>query len=115
MFSSNILITNLNIVVVSQQKFLFRTPSCLSSSVSVYISMKKTKHFVYVHQLIHHEKFVFVYFHNSNLEDTEGREGGGGGGVTIPFPTRNFSKIPVPVGFLLKIPVEVIKIPVNKK
>ena len=38
----------------------------------------------------------------------EGREGGGGGGVTIPFPTRNFSKIPVPVGFLLKIPVEVI-------
>ena len=43
----------------------------------------------------------------------EGREGGGG--VTIPFPTRNFSKIPVPVGFLLKIPVEVIKIPVNKK
>ena len=42
----------------------------------------------------------------------EGREGGG---VTIPFPTRDFSKIPVPVGFLLKIPVEVIKIPVNKK
>ena len=37
------------------------------------------------------------------------------GGVTIPFPTRNFSKIPVPVGFLLKTPVEVIKIPVNKK
>ena len=44
--------------------------------------------------------------------DDEGREGGG---VTIPFPTRNFSKIPVPVEFLLKIPVEVIKIPVNKK
>ena len=48
-----------------------------------------------------------------------GREGGG---VTIPFPSRNFSKIPVPVGFLLKIsgfllkiPVKVIKIPVNKK
>ena len=38
-----------------------------------------------------------------------------GGGVTIPFPPRNFSKILVPVGFLLKIPVEVIKIPVNKK
>ena len=49
--------------------------------------------------------------------------------VTIPFPSRNFSKIPVPVGFLLKIPgfllkipgfllkipVKVIKIPVNKK
>ena len=41
----------------------------------------------------------------------EGREGG----VTIPFPTRNFPKITVPVGLLLKIPVEVIKIPVNKK
>ena len=38
----------------------------------------------------------------------------GGGGVTIPFPTRNFSKIPVPIGFLLKIPVEVIKLPVKK-
>ena len=43
----------------------------------------------------------------------EGREGGGGG--HNPFPTRNFSKIPVPVEFLLKIPVKVIKIPVNKK
>ena len=46
-----------------------------------------------------------------NLVFNEGREGG----VTIPFTTRNFSKIPLPVGFLLKIPVEVIKIPVNKK
>ena len=36
------------------------------------------------------------------IEDREG------GGVTIPFPTRNFSKIPV--GFLLKIPVEVINL-----
>ena len=43
----------------------------------------------------------------------EGREGGGG--VTIPFPSRNFSKIPVPVGFLLKIPGFLLKIPVNKK
>ena len=31
-----------------EQKFLFRTPSCLSSNISAYASMKKTKHF-YVH------------------------------------------------------------------
>jgi hypothetical protein len=37
------------------------------------------------------------------------------GGVPIPFPTWNFGKIPVPVGFLLEIPVRVIEIPVNKK
>jgi hypothetical protein len=36
-------------------------------------------------------------------------------GVPIPFPTWNFGKIPVPVGFLLEIPVRVIEIPVNKK
>ena len=30
-------------------KFLFRTPSCLSSNIGAYASMKKTKHFVYVH------------------------------------------------------------------
>ena len=53
------------------------------------------------------------YLLNVSIVIIEGREGGGGG-VTIPFPTRNFSKIPVPVGFLLKIPVEVIKIPVNR-
>jgi hypothetical protein len=36
-------------------------------------------------------------------------------GVPIPFPTWNFGKIPVPVGFLLEIPGRVIEIPVNKK
>jgi hypothetical protein len=36
-------------------------------------------------------------------------------GVPILFPTWNFGKIPVPVGFLLEIPVRVIEIPVNKK
>jgi hypothetical protein len=36
-------------------------------------------------------------------------------GVPIPFPTWNFGKIPVPVGFLLEIPVRIIEIPVNKK
>ena len=36
------------------------------------------------------------------------------GGVAIPFPTQLFAKIPVPVGFLLKIPVQFDKIPVSK-
>jgi hypothetical protein len=36
-------------------------------------------------------------------------------GVPISFPTWNFGKIPVPVGFLLEIRVQVIEIPVNKK
>ena len=48
-FRSNILITNLNIVVVSQQKFLFQTRSFLISNNSAYASMKKAKYFVYVH------------------------------------------------------------------
>ena len=41
----------------------------------------------------------------------EGHEGG----VAIPFPTQLFAKIPVPIGFLLKIPVQFDKIPVSKK
>ena len=36
------------ILLFSQQKFLSGTPSCLSSNISAYASMKKTKHFVYV-------------------------------------------------------------------
>jgi hypothetical protein len=45
----------------------------------------------------------------------EGPEGGGGEGVSIPFPTWNFRKIPVPVAYILEIPVWVIEIPDNKK
>ena len=49
------------IVVVSQQKFLFRIPSCLSSKISAYASMKKTKHFVYVHLYSMKNLFLFIF------------------------------------------------------
>ena len=52
--------------------------------------------------------YLIVYNKRVIIEGPEG-------GVPIPFHTWNFGKIPVPVGFLLEIPVRVIEIPVNKK
>ena len=38
-----------------------------------------------------------------------------GGGVLIPFPIRNFGKIPVSVWFLLEIPTDLLKAQSIKK